>query len=235
MTKKRTTKPKRLVVTIDGPSGVGKSTISKILAAQHDFTYIDTGAMYRCVALQAKKQHIAIDDESQLARLCRDIDIYFQWENGVNRVFCNGEEVTEKIRTPEMDMLSSAVSKIPSVRESLVAMQRRLGKNGPVILEGRDAGTVIFPQADVKVYLDASPLERGKRRYLEHQQRGRNTTLEKVVEELNQRDLNDSSRAHSPLAPAADAHRLDTTAMDITAVVSAISKLIKEAAVADED
>lgn len=235
MTKKTTIKPKRLVVTIDGPSGAGKSTISKILAAQQNFTYIDTGAMYRCVALQAKKQHIVIDDESQLARLSRDIDICFQWENGVNRVFCNGEEVTEKIRTPEMDMLSSAVSKIPSVRESLVAMQRHLGEKGSVILEGRDAGTVIFPQADVKVYLDASPLERGKRRYLEHQQQGQVSSLEKVVDEINKRDLNDSSRSHSPLAPAADAYRLDTTAMDIPAVVSAITKLIKEAAGADED
>ncbi len=234
MTKKATIKPKRLVVTIDGPSGAGKSTISKILAAQQNFTYIDTGAMYRCVALQAKKQHVAIDDELQLARLCQDIDIYFQWENGVNRVFCNGEEVTEKIRTPEMDMLSSAVSRIPSVRKSLVAMQRRLGESGPVILEGRDAGTVIFPQAEVKIYLDASPLERGKRRHLEHQQRGQDSTLEKVVEELNQRDLNDSSRVHSPLSQAADAHRLDTTTMDIPAVVSAITRLIKKAA-ADED
>jgi len=190
--------------------------------------------MYRCVALQAKKHHIAIDDEIRLARLCQDIDIHFQWENRVNRVFCNGEEVTEKIRTPEMDMLSSAVSAVPAVRKALVAMQRKMGESGPVILEGRDAGTVIFPQAEVKVYLDASPLERGKRRYLEHQQSGQASSLEKVVEEINQRDLNDSSRAHSPLSPAADAHRLDTTTMDIPAVVSAITRLIKEAA-ADED
>ena len=234
MTKKATIKPKRLVVTIDGPSGAGKSTISKILAAQQNFTYIDTGAMYRCVALQAKKQNIAVDDDFRLARLCQDIDIHFQWENSVNRVFCNGEEVTENIRTPEMDMLSSAVSAVPAVREALVAMQRKMGESGPVILEGRDAGTVIFPHAEVKVYLDASPRERGKRRYLEHQQSGQANNLEKVVEQLNQRDLNDSSRAHSPLSPAADAHRLDTTTMDIPAVVSAITRLIKDAA-ADED
>ncbi len=232
MTKKTSIKPKRLVVTIDGPSGAGKSTISKILAAQENFTYIDTGAMYRCVALQAKKQHIAIDDDFLLARLCQEIEIHFQWENGVNRVFCNGEEVTEKIRTPEMDMLSSAVSKVPAVRKSLVAMQRQLGESGPVILEGRDAGTVIFPHAEVKVYLDASPLERGKRRYLEHQQRGQGNSLEKVVEEINQRDFNDSSRAHSPLSQAEDAHHLDTTTMDIPAVVSAITRLIRKA---DED
>ncbi len=234
MTKKAIVKPKRLVVTIDGPSGAGKSTISKILAAQENFTYIDTGAMYRCVALQAKKHHIAMDDKIRLARLCRDIDIHFQWKNSVNRVFCNSEEVTEKIRTPEMDMLSSAVSAVPAVREALVAMQRKMGESGPVILEGRDAGTVIFPHAEVKVYLDASPQERGKRRHLEHQQRGQANSLEKVVEELNQRDLNDSSRDHSPLSPAVDAHRLDTTTMDIPAVVSALTRLIKEAA-ADED
>jgi cytidylate kinase len=234
MTKKATIKPKRLVVTIDGPSGAGKSTISKILAAQQNFTYIDTGAMYRCVALQAKKQNIAVDDDSHLARLCQDIDIHFQWENRVNRVFCNGEEVTEKIRTPEMDMLSSAVSAVPAVRKALVAMQRKMGESGPVILEGRDAGTVIFPHAEVKVYLDASPQERGKRRYLEHQQSGQANSLEKVVKELNKRDLNDSSRDHSPLSQAADAHRLDTTTMDIPAVVSAITRLIKKAAT-DED
>lgn len=234
MTRKATIKPKRLVVTIDGPSGAGKSTISKILAAQENFTYIDTGAMYRCVALQAKKHHIAMDDEIRLARLCQDIDIHFQWKNGINRVFCHGEEVTEKIRTPEMDMLSSAVSAVPAVRKALVAMQRKMGESGPVILEGRDAGTVIFPHAEVKVYLDASPLERGKRRHLEHQQGGQANSLEKVVEELKQRDLNDSSRAHSPLSQAADAHRLDTTTMDIPAVVSAITRLIKEA-VTNED
>ncbi|MEA3241325.1 MAG: (d)CMP kinase [Pseudomonadota bacterium] len=234
MTRKATIKPKRLVVTIDGPSGAGKSTISKILAAQENFTYIDTGAMYRCVALQAKKHHIAMDDEIRLARLCRDIDIHFQWKNKVNRVFCHGEEVTEKIRTPEMDMLSSAVSAVPAVRKALVAMQRKMGESGPVILEGRDAGTIIFPHAEVKVYLDASPLERGKRRHLEHQQGGQANSLEKVVEELKQRDLNDSSRAHSPLSRAADAHRLDTTTMVIPAVVSAITRLIKEA-VTNED
>jgi cytidylate kinase len=234
MTPKTNAKQKRLVVTIDGPSGAGKSTISKILAAQENFTYIDTGAMYRCVALEAKKHNIAVDDEFRLARLCQDIDIHFQWENKVNRVFCNGEEVTEKIRTPEMDMLSSAVSAVPAVRKALVAMQRKMGESGPVIIEGRDAGTVIFPHAEVKVYLDASPQERGKRRYLEHQQSGQANSLKKVVKELNQRDLNDRSRANSPLSPAADAHRLDTTTMDIPAVVSAITRVIKEAAT-DED
>ena len=234
MSKATTMKPGRLVVTIDGPSGAGKSTISKILAARHHFTYIDTGAMYRCVALEAKKQHIAVDDEAALARLCREIDIRFQWEETRNRVFCNGEEVTEKIRTPEMDMLSSAVSAVPAVREALVSMQRKMGERGPVILEGRDAGTVIFPQAEVKVYLDASPRERGKRRHREEQQRGESRSLEAVEAEINTRDRNDSSRAHSPLAPAADAHRLDTTTMDIPAVVAAITTLIKEA-LADED
>jgi len=229
MEKEAIVKPKRLVVTVDGPSGVGKSTISKILAAQHNFTYIDTGAMYRCVALQAKNKNIAGDDNSRLARLCQNIDIHFQWKNSVNRVFCGGEEVTEKIRTPEMDMLSSAVSKVPAVRKALVARQRKMGENGSVILEGRDAGTVIFPHAEVKVYLDASPQERGKRRYLEHQRCGQAHNLEKVIAELAQRDLNDSSRDHSPLAPAVDAHRLNTTNMDIPAVVSAITRLIKEA------
>ncbi|RLB71717.1 MAG: (d)CMP kinase [Deltaproteobacteria bacterium] len=230
MTSKTTSKPKRLVVAIDGPSGAGKSTISKILAARLHFTYIDTGAMYRCVALEAKKQHIAVDDEAALARLCREIDIRFQWEGKTNRVFCNGEEVTEEIRTPEMDMLSSAVSAVPAVREALVAMQRRMGEKGPVILEGRDAGTVIFPQAEVKVYLDASPQVRGRRRFLEQQQRGLSGSLEQVIEEIRKRDLNDSSRAHSPLAQAADAHHLDTTGMDIPEVVEAITELIREKA-----
>lgn len=230
MTKNTSPEPRRLVVTIDGPSGAGKSTISKILAARHHLVYIDTGAMYRCVALQAKKQHIAIDDEKRLARLCENIDIHFQWEKDVNRVFCQGEEVTDQIRTPEIDMLSSAVSKVPAVREALVAMQRKMGENDPVILEGRDAGTVIFPHAEVKVYLDASPMARGKRRHLEQQQRGESSSLEEVAAQINARDLNDSSRAHSPLTQAADAHRLDTTHMDIPAVVAAISKLIREAA-----
>lgn len=228
MTFRTNTKRKRLVVAIDGPSGSGKSTVSKMLAAKLSFTYIDTGAMYRCVALQAKKENIAMDDEIKLARLCQDIDIHFQWEKGINRVFCQGEEVTEKIRTPEMDMLSSAVSAVPAVREALVAMQRKMGESGPVILEGRDAGTVIFPQAEVKVYLDASLQTRGKRRFLEQQQRGLTTSLEKVIAEIRQRDENDSSRVHSPLSQAADAHRLDTSDMDIPAVVAAIAKLIQE-------
>jgi len=228
MTSKIKSKPKRLVVAIDGPSGAGKSTISKILAARLHFTYIDTGAMYRCVALEAKKQHIAVDDEAALARLCREIDICFQWEGTKNQVFCSGEEVTEKIRTPEMDMLSSAVSAVPAVRKALVAMQRRMGEKGPVILEGRDAGTVIFPEAEVKIYLDASPQVRGRRRFLEQQQRGLPGSLEQVIEEIRKRDLNDSTRAHSPLTQAADAHRLDTTGMDIPEVVEAIVRLIKE-------
>ena len=228
MTSKIKSKPKRLVVAIDGPSGAGKSTISKILAARLHFTYIDTEAMYRCVALEAKKQHIAVDDEAALARLCREIDICFQWEGTKNQVFCSGEEVTEKIRTPEMDMLSSAVSAVPAVRKALVAMQRRMGEKGPVILEGRDAGTVIFPEAEVKIYLDASPQVRGRRRFLEQQQRGLPGSLEQVIEEIRKRDLNDSTRAHSPLAQAADAHRLDTSNMDVSEVVEAITKLIRE-------
>ncbi|MBN2332102.1 MAG: (d)CMP kinase [Deltaproteobacteria bacterium] len=221
-------KKKRLIITIDGPSGAGKSTISKILAEKLHFTYIDTGAMYRCVGLEAGKQQVRTDDPDGLSRICQQIAIQFKWEQGINRVFCNGTEVTKQIRTPEMDMMASAVSKVPAVRKAMVSLQRNLAGNRRAILEGRDAGTVIFPDAELKIYLEASPLARGKRRHLEQLQRGLDVSLDATVEEMKQRDHNDSSREHSPLLMAADAHLLDTTTMDINAVVTAITALVKE-------
>lgn len=199
------------IVTIDGPGGSGKSTISRALARKLGHLYLDTGAMYRAVALQAKRTAADLEDSSSLAILCSELALHFKPEGGVNRIFIGEEDVSAAIRSPEMDLLSSRISAVREVREAMTALQRKIGGKGRVVAEGRDMGTVVFPHARYKFFLTASPAVRAERRYLERQRRGESIRKEDVERELRQRDEQDSRRAIAPLVPAPDAVMIDTS------------------------
>ncbi|MFH2012957.1 MAG: (d)CMP kinase [Pseudomonadota bacterium] len=218
---------KGLIIAIDGPSGAGKSTISKILAKRLNYTYIDTGAMYRAVALRTLEKNINIDDENSLSQMCLETDISFSIGNGSSKVLLNGKDVTEAIRAPNVSLVASSVSAKKVVRDTLLKLQRKMGKDGGVIMEGRDIGTVVFPDADIKFYLDALSEERGKRRYKELIAKGENVSLDKVTKELIQRDLNDSSRKYAPLKPAIDAINIDSTDRTIEEIVDKLLEIIR--------
>jgi CMP/dCMP kinase len=213
---------KDLTVVIDGPAGSGKSTISRMLASQLGLSYIDTGAMYRAVALAAHERSVDPADDRGLAEICRTIEIRFEG----NRLFMDGRDVSEVIRTPLMDGLSSAVSARPSVRKAMIDLQRRAARGGGVVMEGRDIGTVVLPNADVKFFLTADPKVRGERRYRERVQKGESADLAAVVADIEKRDKNDSERELSPLKPAKNAVIIDTTCLSIPQVVETIRKKI---------
>lgn len=218
---------KKIIVAIDGPSGSGKSTVAKRLAGRLGYMYIDTGAMYRAVALQAKRDNIDINDSAALIRLCESVKLEFVPDNGGLRTILNGEDVSEAIRTPEMSMAASDISARKEVRQALLSLQRRMGENGGVVLEGRDVGTVIFPNAEAKFFLDASLEERGKRRYKELAAKGMDVTLEQTVEDVRKRDINDSSREIAPLKMADDAVLVDSTNIGVEEVVEKMIEVIK--------
>jgi cytidylate kinase len=224
----KTSKRKKLTIAIDGPSGAGKSTVARSLARRLGYVYIDTGAMYRSLALRGKERGISLEDDLALKRLASSLDIRFATEGDQTRVFCGGEDITEAIRTPEMSRLASSISKQKGVREALVRMQREMGKEGGVVLEGRDIGTVVFPDADVKFYLDAESNERIRRRYDEMVQKGTKVELEETREELLQRDHNDTHRVHSPLKKATDAVFIDSTHRSVEEVVEEMVRVVKE-------
>lgn len=211
-----------LIVTIDGPAGSGKSTVSRRVADALGFSYLDTGAMYRAVALAAKWKEIRIDDGAALGALCRELDLRFVPGGDMNRVFLGEEDVGLKIRTPEMDMLSSSVSAVPEVRKAMTELQRRMGREGRVVAEGRDMGTVVFPGAPYKFFLTAAKETRAGRRYRERIERGENVVMARVEEDLENRDRQDGSRALAPLKPAEDAVVIDTTHLTEEQVVSRI-------------
>jgi cytidylate kinase len=206
---------KNLIVAIDGPSGVGKSTLSKILAQELGYLNLDTGAMYRSVALAASRQGIDANDYDALNQLCKEIVIEFSREGGEERVLLNGEDVSKEIRTPDISLLTAAVAACPEVREAMVARQRELGADGGVVLEGRDIGSVVFPQAEVKFFLKASAEVRGQRRFLELQSKGVEAGLARTISEVKARDNADMNRSTSPLVQADDALVIDTTNLDI--------------------
>ncbi|HDR46608.1 MAG TPA: (d)CMP kinase, partial [Geoalkalibacter subterraneus] len=199
------------IVAIDGPSGAGKSTISRMLAGRLNFTHIDTGAMYRCIALAALRRGIDPEDEAALAELCERVRIDFTRRDEQQRVILDGEDVSAEIRTPAVSLLTSRVSSVAAVREKMVAMQREMGREGGVVLEGRDIGSVVFPDAEVKFFLTASAQERGARRYRELREQGHEVDLRQTIEEVISRDKADSSRQHSPLTQAEDAILVDST------------------------
>jgi len=219
---------KKLIVAIDGPSGVGKSTLSKLLALDLGYVNLDTGAMYRVVALAALRQGIDANNHDALRLLCNDIEITFARDEAGERVLLNDEDVSSAIRTPEISLLTAAVAACPDVRQALVAMQRELGAEGGVVLEGRDIGTVVFPHADVKFFLNASTEVRGQRRFLELQAKGVNVDLARTIVEVQARDTADISRTTSPLVQAEDAVVIDTGDLDITQVLERMSVVIAE-------
>jgi len=216
---------KRLIIAIDGPSGAGKSTVSKLLAKKLNYVYVDTGAMYRAVALRVQEEDINLDDDEILSQLCLGINISFCTENGASRILLDGRDVAEAIRSPDISLLASRVSAMKVVRDPLLMLQRKVGENGGVIVEGRDIGTVVFPDADIKFYLTALSEERSKRRYRELIANGEKVSLPKVTREMIHRDHNDSSRKYAPLKPSGDAIHIDSTNSTVEEVVE---KLFQE-------
>ncbi len=221
-------KKKGLVIAIDGPSGAGKSTVARILAKQLGYIYIDTGAMYRSIGWKAKKERIDPADENALADLCRRTEVTIKKDNSDPRFFVDGLDVTGEIRTPAMGMMASSVSKSPAVRARLLTLQRELGKNGGVVMDGRDIGTVVFPDADWKFFLEATAEERGKRRYRELKGKGMDVDLAQITQEIEDRDHQDSGRSIAPLRKADDALLIDSSFLSIDQVVDRmLSELAK--------
>jgi CMP/dCMP kinase len=222
-----------LTVAIDGPAGAGKSTTAKRLAQELGIVYVDSGAMYRAVALSCLSAGIDIGDIEKVASLASSLSIEFapaQEPGGIQRLFLNGEDVTTKIRTPEISNGASTVSTIPAVREVLVAKQRAMGKKGGVVMEGRDIGTVVLPDADCKIFLTASLDERARRRHAEMEARGEAATFEQVKADIAERDHRDQTRTVSPLRPADDAFILDSENLDAAGVVTKMRELALAAA-----
>jgi cytidylate kinase len=218
---------KMLLITIDGPAGAGKTTVSRKLAARMGYTYIDTGALYRAVAYEANAKGIRADNDEALAKLCSELEIAFVRNDRGPRLICNQTDITDRIRSPEITMLASAVSARAVVRQFLFGLQREMGKDKGVVFEGRDMGTVVFPEADVKFFLDASTKTRALRRYEELAPKSK-ITLAEVEKDLIQRDENDSTRKVAPLKPAQDAIRIDSTDKSIDGVVDLMITAIED-------
>ena len=212
----------KLIIAIDGPSGAGKGTIARTLAEHLGYRHVDTGAMYRAVGWKATREGLALGDEDAVADLARRADINV--EGGV--VSIDGHDVTRAIRTPEMDKAAAAVARLPCVREVLVARQRAYGQGGGVVMEGRDIGTVVFPDADLKIYLDASAEERARRRANDAAHAGSQAGQAAVAQAIKARDESDTTRMVSPLTMARDAVYLDTTTMPIDRVVETVLDLV---------
>jgi cytidylate kinase len=218
----------RLVITVDGPSGAGKTTVSKRLAQGLGYIHLDTGALYRVVALAVKEAGIDPDCEERLSHVCSRLDVQLKNRDNTLAVFLHGRDVTHKIRTPEISLLASRVSAKAVVRETLLGIQRKIGEGGGVVAEGRDAGTVVFPQASVKFYLDADLETRGARRYKELESMGTDVTLSKTIEQIRKRDENDSGRELAPLKPAEDAIYVDTGPLTIEEVTDTMTEVVRK-------
>ena len=219
---------KHAIVAIDGPSGSGKSTISRMLAHKLGFTYLDTGAMYRAVGLKAKRAGIDLDDTEALAVMLKDIEIHLAPKSNDDvRVFLDGEDVSAEIRTAEMGMVASKVSANMAVRKKLTKLQQDMGRKGAIVAEGRDMGTVVFPGADFKFFLDASPEERARRRCEQLKQRGEEADYQEILEQITKRDEDDSSRALAPLKPAKDAIIVDSSKMNPDEVLAFMIQCFK--------
>ena len=219
---------RKLIITIDGPSGAGKSTVSQLLAEKLKYQYIDTGALYRVVALKVKQKNLNPEDEDSLSLLCNRLDVSFCQKNGNLEFFLEGKNVSEEIRTPEMSLLASGVSAKKVVRDALLKIQRKLGDGGGIVVEGRDMGTVVFPEAEVKFFLNASLNIRGERRFKQYRDKGKVFDLDKIIREIEKRDSDDTRRALSPLQPADDAIKVDSTKMNLEEVVEAMLKIVQQ-------
>jgi CMP/dCMP kinase len=219
---------KKIIVAIDGPAGAGKSTVAKRLAKELGYTYMDTGAMYRAFALKARRDGIDLESESDLRSALAGSSVELLEKDGRQKVLLDGRDVTTEIRAPEMSQWASKISALRPVRERMVELQRAFGARGGIVAEGRDIGTVVFPDAEVKIFLTARPEERGRRRFAELKGQGKEVTLEETLGEMRQRDDRDQGREMAPLRQAEDAVALDSTGMSIDQVVETIMKEIKK-------
>lgn len=209
---------KKLLITIDGPAGAGKTTVGRTLADRLGYRYIDTGALYRGVAYEVKNQGVDPDNETELTDLCRRLQLSFKTEGNRLRLYSGNRDISDRIRTPEISMLASSVSAKSVVRQYLLDVQRDIGLRKAVVFEGRDMGTVVFPEADVKFFLDASLTTRALRRYQELEP-NTDQALEEVQKDMQKRDINDSTRSLAPLKPADDAIRIDSSELPVEKVV----------------
>ena len=220
---------KMVSIAIDGPSGAGKSTLARSAAAELGYLYVDTGAIYRTIGYYAHANHIDPKDEQAVASALHQVRVELTYgDDGLQHMLLNGQDVTKEIRLPEISLCASAVSAHPGVRAFLLEMQRELARTHNVIMDGRDIGTVVLPDADVKIFLTASPEARARRRMLELEQRGTPEPYEKILKEIEQRDWDDSHRATAPLRQAEDAVLLDTTELNFEESREALLKLIRE-------
>ncbi len=214
-------------IAIDGPAGAGKSTISKFIAQEMGYLYIDTGAMYRAIGYKAIKENIDLDDCAKVEAMAKQSDIELKITDHGQSIFLDGKDVTPYIRTPEVSMAASKVSAIGPVRKTLVDLQRRIAGSNNVIMDGRDIGTVVLPDAEIKIFLTASAEDRAMRRYLELKEKGVDVNFQEVLEDMETRDYNDSHRAESPLRAADDATVIDTSGQTLGESVQTIVEFIK--------
>ena len=218
---------KNIIIAIDGPAASGKSTLAKLIAEKLNFVYMDTGAMYRAITFIAIRNGV-INDINSIIAIAESIDIKLKFENGITHVFVDGEEITDFIRTPKINSKVSDISKIPDVRREMVKIQKRVGKNCSLVAEGRDITTVVFPNADIKIYMNADIDVRAERRFKELSEQNVEITLTEVKNNLTQRDLIDSGREVSPLKKADDAFELDTTSISVDSELEKILSLVEQ-------
>lgn len=219
---------KPLLIAIDGPAGAGKSTVAHKLAKRLGLDYVDSGATYRAAAVKVLESGISPDDEQAVAELVDQADIRFTTDGLLSRVLLDGQDVTRKIRTPEVTLTAAKVSRLPEVRKKLISLQRSIARGRGVVMEGRDIGTVVFPESPLKIFLKASPEERAHRRLAQEKQEGRATSLEQTAYEIGRRDQLDAERKISPLVAAADACEIDSTHLNADQVVERIMEIARE-------
>ena len=216
------------VVAVDGPAGSGKGTITKLVGEKRNLVYIDTGAMYRCVTLDCINNNVDYTDIPGIEKVLERISIELKIENGIQKVYLNGKDVSQEIREDKVNNLVSEYSAVKEVRDKITPMQQEMGKYQDIIMEGRDIGTVVFPNADVKIFLDCDVKERARRRYIQNQQKGINSTYEEILENIIKRERINSTREVAPFIKAEDAILIDSTNMTIEEVVNKVIEIIDE-------